>query len=139
VETVIQRSNATADFKADIGSFLMGERSERVKLETYVPRVKIQRLLTQLLTSESALEIEQVVIRGMSGCSDFVGSVDVQTSSGAHVFDFVWCCRWRAENEGYLDYFGFPDQARAAQEFDWRCFRRWERRVAREMPSVLLK
>jgi hypothetical protein len=27
-----------------------------------------------------------------------------------------------------VDYFGFPDQVRAAQEFDWRCFRRWERR-----------
>jgi hypothetical protein len=85
-------------------------------------------VLTQLLAVEPALEIEQVVIRGMSGCSDFVGSVDVLTSSGTHVFEFTWCCRWRAESEGYRDYFGFPDQMRAAQEFDWRCFQRWERR-----------
>src|SRR5688572_22096631 len=126
METLMQGSRATADFKADVTSFLTGERSERVKLESYVPRVKVQRLLTQLLAVEPALTIENVVIRGMSGCSDFVGSVDVQTSSGSHVFDFVWCCRWRAENEGYVDYFGFPDQSRAAQEFDWRCFQRWE-------------
>jgi len=128
MDTLIQGSSASADFKADIVSFLTGDRSERVRLETYAPRVKVQRLLTQLLSVEPSLEIEHVVIRGMSGCSDFAGSVDVQTTSGTHVFDFIWCCRWRAENEGYVDYFGFPDQLRAAREFDWRCFQRWERR-----------
>ena len=128
MQTVIQGSRATHDFKEAVVGFAAGDRPERVKLETYVPRVKVQRLLTQLLALEPSLEIEQVVIRGMSGCSNFVGSVDVQTTSGSHVFDFVWCCRWRAESEGYVDYFGFPDQLRAAQEFDWRCFQRWERR-----------
>ena len=128
MEALLATSNATADFKAAIASFVAGEKVERVKLESRVPRVKVQRLLTQLLMVEPGLEIEQVVIRGSSGCSDFVGSVDVQTRSGTHVFDFTWCCRWRAEAEGYVDYFGFPDQARAAQEFDWQCFRYWERR-----------
>jgi hypothetical protein len=128
METLLQSSNATNDFKADIARFLSGDRPERVKVETYAPRVKVRRLLSQLLSEEPALEIEQVEIRGMSGCSDFVGSVNVHTTSGTHVFDFAWCCRWRAEREGYLDYFGFPDQMRAAQEFDWKCFRQWERR-----------
>ena len=54
--------------------------------------------------------------------------MDVHTSSGVQVFDFVWDCRWRAEREGYVDYFGFPDQARAAREFDWQCFQVWQRR-----------
>jgi hypothetical protein len=125
---LMQGSRATDGFKADLHRFLTGEQPERIRLETYVPRTKVRRLLTQLLAAEPALEIEQVVIRGMSGCSDFVGSVDVQTSSGAHVFDFVWCCRWRAETEGFTDAFGFPDQIRAASEFDWRCFQHWERR-----------
>ena len=128
MEALIASSKATADFKAAITSFVAGEKAERVKLESRVPRVKVQRLLTQLLAVEPALEIEHVVIRGSSGCSDFVGSVDVETRSGTHVFDFTWCCRWRAETEGYVDYFGFPDQARAAQEFDWQCFRHWEKR-----------
>jgi len=128
MKTLIESSRATPDFKVDLASYLSGECCERVKVETYVPRVKVQRLLTQLLTVEPALEIEQVVIRGMAGCSNFVGSVDVRTASSAEVFDFVWCCRWRAETEGLVDYFGFPDQVRAAQEFDWRCFQRWERR-----------
>jgi len=130
METLVHRSSATSDFKSDILSFLSGVPSARVKVESYVPRVKVRRVLTQLLSVEPTLEIEQVVIRGSAGCSDFIGSMDVQTASGALVFDFTWCCRWRAENEGYRDYFGFPDQTRAAQEFDWRCFQRWERRKA---------
>ena len=129
MEIAVKTSRATAHFKADVLSFLSGERVERVKLESHLPRVKVRRLLSQLLHAEPELEIERIVVRGMSGCSDFVGSVDVQASSGPAVFDFVWCCRWRAENEGYLDYFGFPDQMRAAAEFDWQCFRRWERRA----------
>ena len=128
METLLGGSRATGDFKDAVARYLMGTTSDRVKVETYAPRVKVQRLLTQLLAAEPTLEIEHVVIRGMSGCSDFVGSVDVATKTGTHVFDFAWCCRWRAEREGYLDYFGFPDQLRAAQEFDWQCFQRWERR-----------
>jgi len=126
METVVATSCATDDFKTAVLSYLAGEKVDQVKLESHVPRVKVRRLLTQLLTNEPALEIEKVVIRGTSGCSDFVGSVEVETSTGTHVFAFAWCCRWRAENEGYVDYFGFPDQMRAAQEFDWQCFRRWE-------------
>ena len=128
METLVHQSFATSEFKADVLSFLAGEPTERVKVETFVPRVKVRRLLAHLLHSEPSLEIEKVVVRGSSGCSDFVGSVDVHTTSGSHLFDFVWDCRWKAESEGYVDYFGFPDQTRAASEFDWRCFQRWERR-----------
>lgn len=125
----LSQPRATPDFLAAVERFLSGEPSDRVKVETYVPRVKVHRLLKQLLSSEPSLEVEHVVIRGSSGCSDFVGTVDVQTRGGTHVFDFTWCCRWKAESEGYVDYFGFPDQRRAADEFDWRCFKRWERRA----------
>ena len=130
METLVDNSRATSDFKSEVRSFLAGHPAHRVKVESFVPRVKVRRLLTQLLSVEPDLEIENVVIRGSSGCSDFVGTVAVQTTSAAHVFDFTWCCRWRAETEGYVDYFGFPDQIRAAQEFDWNCFQRWERRAS---------
>ena len=128
MEALLSQSRATDDFKADIARFLSGDRPDRVKVETYIPRVKVQRVLSQLLSEEAGLEIEQVVIRGNAGCSDLVGTVDVRTATGSHVFDFVWCCRWRAQTEGYVDYFGYPDQMRAAQEFGWRCFQKWERR-----------
>ena len=128
METLLTSSAATADFKSALAAFLAGESSDRVKLESRVPHVKVRRLLTQLLAAEAGLEIERVVIRGFSGCSDFVGSVNVETTTGPAVFDFAWDCRWRAQHEGFVDYFGFPDQSRAAQEFDWNCFRHWERR-----------
>lgn len=128
MDSLLQTSLATADFKLALASFLAGEPSDRVKVESYVPHVKVRRLLTQLLVQEPSLEIERIVIRGFSGCSDFVGSLDVHTTSGPAVFDFAWDCRWRAQNEGFVDYFGFPDQMRAAMEFDWQCFRKWERR-----------
>lgn len=121
-------SAATSDFKSAVASFLSGEASERVKVESRVPHVKVRRLLSQLLSAEPGLEIESVTVRGMSGCSDFVGTVAVETKTGPAVFDFAWDCRWRAQAEGFVDYFGFPDQMRAAQEFDWQCFRQWERR-----------
>jgi hypothetical protein len=128
METVIQGSRATPEFKDAVTAFMHGQDSELLRIESYAPQVKVQRVLAQLMDAEPALEIEQVVIRGRSGCSDYVGSVEVLTSTGSVVFDFAWCCRWRAENEGYVDYFGFPDQSRAAHEFGWRCFRRWEQR-----------
>ena len=128
METLLSQSRASDEFKADLALFLAGDRPGRVKVESFVPRVKVQRLLSQLLAEESSLEIEQVVIRGSAGCSDFVGTIDVHTRSGSHVFDFVWCCRWRAQREGFVDYYGFPDQSRAAEEFGWRCFQKWERR-----------
>jgi hypothetical protein len=128
MSNLMEISSATAAFKSDIQSYLDGGPTARVRLEGYLPATKVRRLLTHLMVSEAALEIEDVLIRGRAGCSDFVGTVDVRTPAGVHVFDFVWDCRWRAESEGWTDYFGFPDQARAAREFDWRCFQRWERR-----------
>jgi hypothetical protein len=128
MESLLTTSAATSDFKSAVAAYFTGSDSDRVKVESRVPHVKVRRLLTQLLATESGLEIERVVIRGTSGCSDFVGSVAVETTTGPAVFDFAWDCRWRAQGEGFVDYFGFPDQSRAAHEFDWQCFRQWERR-----------
>lgn len=128
MDQLLQISNATSEFKAAVQAHLEGADHDRIEVAGWVPHVKIRRLLTQLLDAEGELPIERVVINGSSGCSDFVGSVQVHTAAGPHVIDFVWDCRWRAMNEGYVDYFGFPDQIRAAQEFDWRCFQLWQRR-----------
>ena len=76
--------------------------------------------------------------RARSGCSDFVGTVQVHTSSETRVYEFIWDCRWRAEQEGWTDCFGFPDQIRAAREYDWRCFVRWEPVAAPELGALPL-
>lgn len=129
MDSLLHTSAATDEFKSAMAAFLSGHDSDRVKVESRVPHVKVRRLLTQLLAQEPGLEIEKVVIRGFSGCSDFVGTVNVHTTTGSALFDFAWDCRWRAQNEGFVDYFGFPDQSRAAHEFDWQCFRQWDRRA----------
>ena len=130
MQVILGRSQATDSFKLDVAAFCAGQAASRVTVEGFVPRIKVQRLLMQLLSSESDLPITRVVVRGRSGCSDFVGAVTVETVSETHVFDFVWDCRWRAEQEGWTDCFGLPDQMRAAQEFGWRCFQHWSPRSA---------
>ena len=60
-----------------------------------------------------------------------------QPDCSADTFSFTWCCRWRAEQEGWKDYFGFPDQIRAAREFGWDCFQRWSE-SAGDVPDVVV-
>src|SRR3954468_20603127 len=118
---------AHPDFKLDVMAFV-GGRSDapRIQLDGHAPRVKVERLLTQLLHARPDLPVERVRVRGRSGCSDFSGEVTVFAADAEHRFAFTWCCAWRAEQEGWRDCFGFWDQARAAREFGFRCFSRWE-------------
>jgi hypothetical protein len=126
LEQILATSRAAEPFKNDVRSFLAGAGVERIRVDGFAPPVKVKRLLAHILATESHLPIEQISLRGRSGCSDFVGTVALQTASETHVYEFVWDCRWRAEQEGWKDCFGFPDQIRAAREYDWRCFERWE-------------
>jgi hypothetical protein len=132
MDLILGKSQATEPFKLDVSAFCAGRVAPRVTVEGFAPRVKVERLLMQLLTSEADLPITRVVVSGRSGCSDFSGQVKVETVSETRVFDFVWDCRWRAQEEGWTDCFGLPDQMRAAQEFGWRCFHTWSPRSALE-------
>ena len=52
---------------------------------------------------------------------------DVFNQYGAQeVNRIAWDCAWRAREMGWTDCFGFPDQMRAAREYDWRCFKSWQ-------------
>ncbi len=117
---------AHPDFKADVITFVRGGETPRIRLDGHAPRVKVERLLTQLLHAHPDLPVERVHVSGRSGCSDFVGELTVFAGDAEHRFAFTWCCAWRAEQEGWKDCFGFWDQARAAREYGWRCFSRWE-------------
>jgi hypothetical protein len=132
MELILGKSQATESFKMDVTAFCAGRVAPRVAVDGFAPRVKVQRLLSQLLATEAELPITRVVVSGRSGCSDFAGEVKVETVSETHVFDFVWDCRWRAEQEGWTDCFGLPDQMRAAHEFGWQCFQVWSPRLAVE-------
>ena len=128
-DEILRASRASAGFKQDVERYLVLEDAPRIAVTRMVPRVKVVRLLAQLLAVEPGLEIERVRVDGRSGCADFSGTVTVTTPTDECAFDFVWDCRWRAEQEGWVDGFGFPDQIRAAHEFGWRCFAVWEERA----------
>jgi hypothetical protein len=127
LEQILSNSKAAETFKKSVRSYCEHGDAEHIHIEGFAPPVKVRRLLAHMLEVEPHLPIERVTLRGRSGCSDFVGTVAVQTRTETHVYEFVWDCRWRAEQEGWTDYFGFPDQMRAAREFDWRCFEHWRK------------
>jgi len=128
LEELLAESRAHDEFKDAVRAYYERGEASGIRVESYIPRVKVQRLLKHMLAAEPELPIRGVTVSGSSGCSDFIGTVEASTHSSTHVFEFGWCCRWRAEQEGWTDYFGFPDQVRAAQEFDWRCFHTWRKR-----------
>ena len=117
---------AHPEFKSEVLAFLQGRPASRIELDGHAPRVKVERVLTQLLHAHPDLPVERVRVRGRSGCSDFTGEVIVFASDAEHRFAFTWCCSWRAQQEGWRDCFGFWDQSRAAREFGFQCFSRWE-------------
>src|SRR5256885_11688930 len=75
LETLLARSRAHERFKADVRLFCTRGEAPRVRVDSYIPRVKIQRLLKQMLATEPDLPIDGVAVSGSSGCSDFVGTV----------------------------------------------------------------
>ena len=123
----LEAAAAHPELKADVLAYVQGAAAARVVLEGAAPRVKVERVLTQLFHAHPDLAVERVVLRGRSGCSDFSGTVTAVAGEAQHRFEFTWCCAWRAEQEGWKDCFGFWDQARAAREFGFRCFQRWDR------------
>lgn len=134
LHSLLATSRASEAFKNDVLAFAAGAAAERVQLRRYNPPIKVIRLLAQLLHAEPSLAVERVTVDAWSGCSDFTGMLVVESAEGSHHYEFSWDCRWRAEQEGWTDCFGFPDQIRAAREFDWRCFGRWSVRGAGPLP-----
>ena len=122
----LDAASAHPALKRDVLDFVNGSTPERIELVGYAPRVKVERVLTQLFHAHPALPVERIKLSGRSGCSDFSGEVTAFVGEVEHRFRFTWCCSWKAEQEGWKDYFGFWDQARAAREFGWQCFQTWE-------------
>ncbi len=125
LEHLLAASGAAEAFKDDVRAYVAGAAARRIAVHGYVPAIKVRRLLKHVLASEPALPIEALSLQGFSGCSDFGGVVELSASGSTHRFEFLWDCRWRAEQEQWTDCFGLPDQIWAAREFDWRCFKVW--------------
>ena len=127
IQTYLSQSSVTEPFRSAVEEFLRtGRASARLSFDGRAPMVKVERTLTKVLLEYPHLDIESIEIRGSSGCEYFRGELTVRTASAEHLVHFHWDCKWRAEQNGWHDYFGFADQARAAREFGWDCFRGWE-------------
>lgn len=125
VEELLSQSAATGAFRDAVVEFSKSQRSnDRVHFEPGNPPVKVLRAICGLLETQSALPIDRVEVAGASGCSDYRGTIKV--NGGEKSFNFVWDCRWKAEQVGWKDYFGEPDQIRAARTFGYQCFEKFE-------------
>jgi len=122
---LLKRSSASERFKADVVSLLSRVDAPSITYTRMVPRIKVIRLINHLLHAHPEWAIERLRIDARSGCSDFVGTAVVEGAGESRAFEFAWDCRWRAEQQGWVDAYGFPDQIRAADEFGWNCFERW--------------
>jgi hypothetical protein len=127
---LLARSCASPTFKSDVVAFAARAEVATITASRNVPRVKVIRLINQILNAHPEFAIERLHVDARSGCSDFVGTVVVEGGGESRRFEFAWDCRWRAEQQGWVDAYGFPDQIRAADEFGWNCFQRWQERAA---------
>lgn len=130
---LLERSRACPEFKRELHALIAqpfgpAHSGAAIICRHPAPAIKVARVLTQLISELPDLPIERIDLDARSGCSDFFGSVTVLAAGERRVFDFVWDCRWRAEQEGWRDHWGEPDQIRAAREFGWRCFSAWSER-----------
>lgn len=121
---LLEGSAATDEFKAAVLQFESDHQpNPHVAFLRPAPAVKALRAICGLLEAFPDLPVSKVEISGNSGCSDFRGEMIV---NGEHRFAFVWDCAWKAKEMGWTDYFGEPDQIRAAKTFGYRCFEKFE-------------
>jgi hypothetical protein len=119
-------SGATRAFCDAVELFLRTQLpNPRLDFDQRCPPVKVERVLTRLLEAYPALAIERVSLDARSGCEFFRGTASIEIGEQTARVHFEWNCRWKAEQLGWTDWFGMPDQARAAREFGHDCFRTW--------------
>ena len=132
---LLHSSAVTSEFADAIREFAStGRSNERVEFNPGSPPVKVERTLVKMLVSFPDLAIERIRIVGRSGCEYFRGELVVHADGEEHLVAFDWDCRWKAQQLGWTDYFGFPDQIRAAREHGYDCFRGWDLRP----PSIAI-
>jgi hypothetical protein len=123
---LLATSRATAAFRSDLESYIARQPADRISAAPHNPRVKVLRAIAQLLHAEPQLAVDSVRVTGVSGCAEYSGTLSARDAQNvAYDFAFEWNCEWKARQLGWFDGFGFPDQIRAAQEFEWRCFSHW--------------
>ena len=125
LEALLAASKATTPFKQAVADFAAGKDSPFIQYSPSSPRIKVLRVLMQLLETFPEEAIGQVVVDGRSSCSSYTGQVTF-SGSRQRAVDFSWDCSWRAQQEGFETWYGGPDQSKAALMFGHRCFKTFE-------------
>ncbi len=120
ITPLLEASRAEAAFKQAVLDFGNGANSPLIACSPGSPRIKVMRVLMQLLEAFPEETISDVSIEGESSCSSYSGRLTFGPAN-TEVF-FNWDCSWRASQEGFVTWYGAPDQAKAAQMFGFRCF-----------------
>lgn len=124
---LLQHSALSSPFRTALERFLDdGRANERIRFGARCPSIKVERTLTKILQEYPELRIEWIEMEAGSGCEFFRGTATIRCAAAERRVRFHWDCKWKAEQQGWTDYFGFADQARAAREFGHECFRTWE-------------
>jgi hypothetical protein len=125
LEDLLEQCEVTEDFSRDLLSFRDSHRpTPRISFPAGNPPVKVLRAVMGLLEKRPGLAIDSVEVQGFSGCSDFRGELSV--NGGEAKYRFVWDCAWKANQMGWTDFMGYPDQQKAARTFGHQCFQQFE-------------
>jgi hypothetical protein len=87
----LEAAAAHPELKRDVLEYLRGGSATRLELQGYAPRVKVERVLTQLFHAHPDLRVERIALAARSGCSNFVGELTVTEGDATHRFAFTWC------------------------------------------------
>lgn len=121
LDELLVASAATPEFKEALLALTRGTHPERIEFNPGAPPTKVRRVLMKVLETWPELPIDRARIQAISGCSNFIGMVELQP--GGRIVSFEWDCRWQARELGWVDHFGEADQIRAARELDYQCFK----------------
>ena len=139
LDACLGASRSTPEFQANVRAYADYRDASRVVILRAAPRIKVLRVITQLIATHLDLVIDRVRIEGVSGCADYRGTVVAEiVHDKPRMFAFVWDCAWRAVQEGWVDKRGNPDQVRAARELGWQCFSVWNDVSVREGGDELI-
>lgn len=125
LDELLSASAATPGFQQAARELAAGKPQSAIRFPRSNPSVKALRVVMKLLEEFPEFPFESVEINGESGCSDYSGAAVAQP--GGARFEFSWNCKWRAEQLGWTDHYGDPDQIRAARTYGYQCFERLDR------------
>ena len=124
-EDLLAQSQASEAFKDTLRDFLIKPQPcNRIRYPLGTPAIKIVRTIMKLLENYPDLPFDAVAVAARSGCATFEGIISVEPQK--RQFEFIWDCQWRAQQNNLTNAWGMPDQVKAAHDFGYQCYQKFE-------------